>query len=311
MDGQQPLDKQLRCAFVDPYIKHVETSEALVDRDDLPYNLKPRDFRRAVEDIHELLHDINVSLTSKGYGRLEEFVAPAAFSGFISNAAEAAIANNSRALVTNQKHNGYPDLLPDGIYPNNATQHGTSGGLEVKATRYPSSWQAHGPREGWFCVLKFGIDTDEEVAVIDRSPTTIQEVLVAQIETTDWNWQPAKEGKIRSGTASMRTSGRVKLRSQPVWVRPEYQAEHDTLLLADRKKIFGETRTDLVVGAIEFEVVYSKNDVVELVAQTEGFEPDEIENQVATALRELKKLGLATQPKRGHYLIRTADGTGS
>src|SRR4051812_8829101 len=98
----------------------------------LPYHLQPNDFLRTVEDIHDLLHDVNSLLHGRGYDRMEELLDPAGYSGFVSRTIVDRIDRLSRALVRNEYHNGYPDLLPRGVYPNDAVQHGTSGGLEVK-----------------------------------------------------------------------------------------------------------------------------------------------------------------------------------
>jgi hypothetical protein len=196
----------------------------------LPYGLAPNVFFRTVEDVHDLIHDVNTLLHAKSYRRLEELLDPAGFSGLISRTVAERLSRASRQLVVNQFHNGYPDLLVDGQYPGNSVQRG-EGGLEIKASRKSSSWQSHGPRAGWFCVVQFELDEDSAKAVVDRNPTCVRAVMLAELGEADWNWQPAGPGRMRSGTASVKPSGIVKLRAGAVWVDPTYRAAHDAILV--------------------------------------------------------------------------------
>ena len=185
----------------------------------LPHGLTPRDFFRTVEDVHDLLHDVNQLLYSKQYDRLEELLSRAGFSELISRTVVNRLARASRALVMNQFHNGYPDLLVRGHYPLDSVQRG-EGGLEVKASRNASSWQSHGPRAGWFAVVQFRLDERTDIATKDLEPTRIVAVMIAELTMEDWSWQPAGAGRIRSGTATVRPSGALKLRGGAVWVDP-------------------------------------------------------------------------------------------
>lgn len=268
----------------------------------LPYHLQPDDLFRTVEDLYALLHDVNGLLDSKGYDRLEELLDPAGFSGFLSRSTVDRLDRLSRALVQNRHHNGFPDLLPKGAYAGDAVQHGRQGGLEVKASRYPSSWQAHGPRSGWFCVVQFEVDEDTSKALQDREPTMIRAVMVADLDSSDWSWQPAAAGRIRSGTASVLPSGRFKLRSGAVWVDPAYEAEHHTRLANEKRSVFG-LRADAAVLAVLQAVrgPMSTDEVTAAIAGSEGFTPQEIRSVVYSRLRALVKAGQVQQPARGRY----------
>jgi len=215
----------------------------------LPYNLTPRDFLRMVEDLHDVLHNVNSVLHQRGYQRMEELLDPAGFSGMISRTVANRLAAASRTLVVNRFHNGYPDLLVDGAYPNNAVQHG-EGGLEVKASRYDGGWQTHGPRSGWFCVVQFEMDVRTEIALFDREPTRVRSCMVAELVRDDWNWQPAKPGKIRSGTASMRPSGVAKCRQGVVWVDPGYRETSNQLLAKSMHDAFRDQAPTLLEQAM-------------------------------------------------------------
>lgn len=217
----------------------------------LPYNLKPRDVFRTVEDLYEMLHEVNVRLHDLGYDRLEELLDPAGFSGLVSRSVVDRFERFSRALVRNRFHNGFPDLVPRGAYPGDSVQHGDRGGLEVKASRYEASWQSHGPRRGWFCVIQFEFDKDPTKALHDREPTVVRTALVAELKSTDWSWQPAREGRIRSGTASIRPSGVAKLRSGAVWVNPAYELTHQERLRGALLDVFGTLAEELVLAALQ------------------------------------------------------------
>ena len=49
---------------------------------------------------------------------------PAAMSGIDSDMLTSCLAKHSRTLVENQFHNGHPDLIVRGRYPNDAVQSG-------------------------------------------------------------------------------------------------------------------------------------------------------------------------------------------
>ena len=71
---------------------------------------------------------------NKGIKRLDEMLRPAAMSGLISDMITASMAQHSRTLVENQYHNGHPDLIVNGVYPNDSVKAGDEG-VEVKSTR--------------------------------------------------------------------------------------------------------------------------------------------------------------------------------
>ncbi|MCY3567629.1 MAG: hypothetical protein OXH38_03315, partial [Chloroflexi bacterium] len=158
-------------------------------------------------------------LHESAYEPLEDLLDRASFSGLISRTITTRLAEaRSGSLVVNRYHNGYPDLIPHGRYPNDTVQRGV--GLEVKASRSDGSWQSHGPRPGWFIVVQFQIDETESVARLQHEPTRVVAAMLANLGEEDWSWQPARAGRIRSGTASVKASGRLKLRDGAVWIDP-------------------------------------------------------------------------------------------
>lgn len=256
-----------------------------------------------VEDLHDLLHDVNSMMVEKGFDRMEELLDPAGFSGFISRTIVDRLDRLSRALVKNTYHNGYPDLLPRGAYPGDSTQHGTTGGLEVKASRSQAAWQSHGPRGGWFCVVQFNIDEDSEKAIRDREPTRVLAVLIGQLTEDDWSWQPAKEGRIRSGTASIRPSGTVKLRSNAVWVAPEYQGVHDERLLTARRDVWrgNDAESDCLQILHSAGRPMNTKEVAGRAAEKVGVPADRLRSTVERTLKKLFTEKSIGKPAPGRY----------
>lgn len=271
----------------------------------LPFGLQPRDFLRMVEDVHDLLQGINAVLNDRNYPRLEELHDPAGFSGLISRTVATRLARASRNLVVNAYHNGYPDLLVEGDYPGNATQHG-EGGLEVKASRTERSWQTHGPRSGWFVVVQFALDENPKLALRDREPTRVVAVMAAQVDKDqDWSWQPAAEGKIRSGTASMKASGVLKMRLGAVWVDPAYRATHDALTAQARLDVFGQRAANLILEELrQLGGPANARGLAAALAPVHGVPAEAILSRITGRLSELTKAGQVRRVEpRGYYAL--------
>lgn len=271
---------------------------------ELPYHFQPRDVLRIVEDMHDVLHEINSMMDAKSFNRMEELLDPAGFSGFVSRTIVEGLDRHCRALVRNEFHNGYPDLLPHGVYPSDAVQHGERGGLEVKASRNPSSWESHGPRGGWFCVVQFALDENKDKALKDREPTKVLAVMIEQLEKEDWNWQPAKEGKIRSGTASIRPSGAAKLRTNAAWVEPSYQHEHDERLTIARLATWRSraAEDDCLEILIETGEEMKPAEIAEIVATKILVPAERVRSATESALKKLVKAETISKPKPGRYM---------
>ena len=101
---------------------------------DWPFELRPDDFRLAMQDVYDFFHNVNAHLTSKGLQRLDDMLRPAVMSGVVSDMLTSSLATHARALVENNYFNGHPDLLVQGVYPNNSVKSGTEG-VEIKTTR--------------------------------------------------------------------------------------------------------------------------------------------------------------------------------
>lgn len=292
---------------VRPFLREVRPNpDGLVDAQalpvPLPFGLQPRDLLRTVEDVQQLVHRLNLVLHDAAYAPLEDLLDRASFSGLISRTVAARLAAASRILVVNRYHNGYPDLIRTGEYPGDAVQRGV--GLEIKASRSEGSWQSHGPRPGWCCVVQFAIDESEETARLDRAPTTIRCAMLAELGERDWSWTPARSGRIRSGTASVTRSGKLKLRAGAVWIDPGYRERHEALLAQLRAAEFRRIAPQRALALLASRrVAMSVREVAAELAPEADLPFNDTLRAVQSAFASLRKNGQIVQgPNRGTYL---------
>ena len=180
---------------------------------DLPFELRLQDFHLAVQDVYDFFYDVNVHLTDRGLQRLDDMLRAAIMSGVLSDMLTASLAKHSRTLTENRYHNGHPDLVVQGVYPNNSVKAGLEG-VEVKTTRKAGgAVDTHGARDQWLCVFVYRVDTESEPARA-RQPMTFTEVYLAQVKTEDFRRNP--RGELGTRTATLHRDGIRKLRES--WV---------------------------------------------------------------------------------------------
>ena len=64
---------------------------------------------------------------------------------------------------------------------------------------------------------------DRETTPIEhRAPTSVDRVLCAQLEESDWSFSGRKEGSRRTPTASIKRSGLMKLETNAIYLDPNY-----------------------------------------------------------------------------------------
>ena len=177
----------------------------------LPYELRISDFESAMQDVYDFFHDVNSHLVSKGLQRLDDMLRPAIMSGVLSDMVTASLAKHSRVLTENTYFNGHPDLVVQGVYPQNAVKAGSQG-IEIKTTRKKGgAVDTHGARDQWMCVFVYLIDKETEPA-IDRRPMTFTEVYLANVTVDDFRKNP--RGELGTRTATLHRYGVEKLREE-------------------------------------------------------------------------------------------------
>lgn len=175
----------------------------------LPYELRVDDFRLAMQDVYDFFYDVNSQLLQRGLPRLDDMLRKAAMSGMISDMLTASLARHSRTLTENTFHNGHPDLIVQGVYPNNAIKAGTEG-VEIKSTRRRGgAVDTHGAREQWMCVFVYNVDSTTEPAA-QRAPMTFREVYLAHVTIEDFRRN--QRGELGTRTATLHKVGVTKLR---------------------------------------------------------------------------------------------------
>lgn len=179
----------------------------------LPFQLRLKDFELAMQDVYDFFYDVNVLLLNKGLQRLDEMLRPAIMSGLLSDMLAASLAKHSRTLVQNQYFNGHPDLLVQGVYPNDAAKSGVEG-VEIKTTKKPGgAVDTHGAREQWMCVFVYDIDSQTQ-PVISRRAMRFTEIYIAFVSLTDF--RKNARGELGTRTATLDRHGIVKLRQN--WI---------------------------------------------------------------------------------------------
>ncbi len=196
-----------------PIARNTANSNCFNSGFDWPFELRQDDFQLTMQDVYDFFHDVNAHLISKGLRRLDDMLRPAIMSGVLSDMLTSSLATHARVLVENKFFNGHPDLLVQGIYPNDSVKSGTEG-VEIKATRKKGgAVDTHGARAQWMCVFVYTVDTDSEPAS-SRKPMTFTEVYLGRVTTDDFRRNP--RGELGTRTATLHADGIKKLRES--WI---------------------------------------------------------------------------------------------
>jgi len=179
----------------------------------LPYGMRVQHVCRAMEDFIDFLGFINLQMYSKGIPRLESFLMPANFSSIVGEYMNMAIPKYCATLARNQYHNGHPDLVPGGMFPENSIQYADEG-IEVKGSRHSSGWQAHNPEAVWLMVFHFDSNTSNDIrkSILPKL-FCFKGVYAAKLEKSDWNFSGRSSTSRRTITASVNKSGVEKMKS--------------------------------------------------------------------------------------------------
>ena len=159
--------------------------------------------------------DVNEHLTSKEWQRLDDVLRPAIMSSVLSDRLTSSLATRSRVLVENRYFNGHPDLVVQGIYPDNAAKAGEQG-VELKTTRKKDgAVDTHGAHDQWMCVFVYDVDTESE-PTSSRPPMNFTEVYLGQVSKDDFRRNA--RGELATRTATLHAQGIQKLRDSCIYL---------------------------------------------------------------------------------------------
>ena len=202
---------------------------------ELPHGLEPEHVARAMRDLLDFFGHINTTLYENDMQRFECIAMPANMSSIVGEFMHTRIPKYCESLTQNTYHNGHPDLIPAGRYPEDAVQYGDYG-IEVKASRYGSGWQGHNVEECWLMVVHYAANRPKDVR--DESgaapfPFQFRGIYIAELEEEDWSFSGRSGESRRTITASVLASGRDKMKENYVY-DAERSAEEFKLDVADR-----------------------------------------------------------------------------
>lgn len=173
----------------------------------LPYGLTVQHLHNGMGEFLDFIGFVNLQLNSRAIRRLESMLMPANFSSIVGEFMAESLPHYCPSLTKNTFHNGHPDLVPTGLYPDNAVQHAHEG-IEIKASRYRRGWQGHNPEEIWLMVFVFDSNRPK-----DQMPRPFQFLTVAGALLTedDWRFAGRSATSRRTITASVTESGYQKM----------------------------------------------------------------------------------------------------
>ncbi len=186
----------------------------------LPFSLRLQDFQSAMQDVYDFFFDVNTFLVERGLQRLDEMLRPANLSGTLSDMVTESLAKHSRVLTVNLYHNGHPDLIVQGRYPNDSIKSGAEG-VEIKSTRKTGgAVDTHGARNQTMCVFVYEVDNDRNKPADQREPLVFREIYLAEVTTDHFRRNP--RGELGTRTATLDAAGIAKFREG--WVYKDVPA---------------------------------------------------------------------------------------
>jgi hypothetical protein len=175
----------------------------------IPFGVTTEHIHAAMLDFNDFLTVIDTQLTVKGMNSIENTVMQANFSSMVGEFICARIPAHCKTVVKNCYHNGHPDILPAGKYPNSSAQHAGSDGIEVKASRYLNGWQGHNPENVWLMVFVF--QSGREGPKKKAGGFKFLLVAGALLSESDWLFSGRSKTSRRTITASVTKAGAAKM----------------------------------------------------------------------------------------------------
>lgn len=176
----------------------------------IPFGVTTEHIRLAMTDFIDFLTVIDTQLHLKEMDRFENMLMQANFSSMVGEVIAASIPKYCKTVVKNRYHNGHPDMLPAGKYPDDAAQHAGKDGIEIKASRHLKGWQGHNAEDVWLMVFVF--ESGREGPKVSQGQT-FKFLLVAgaMLSKSDWLFAGRSGTSRRTITASVTKQGAAKM----------------------------------------------------------------------------------------------------
>lgn len=186
----------------------------------IPHGVTTAHICAAMNEYVDFIRMVNQRMLENGSIRFESILMPANFSSIVGEFMSAGIPKQHTGIVKNGYHNGHPDMVPAGRFPDNSVQHAGEG-IEVKGSRYLKGWQGHNPEETWLMVFMFDsnrpVDAFEGIA---PKPFRFLRVAGAQLTTSDWQFAGRSATSRRTITATVKDSGYRKMMANWIYNAP-------------------------------------------------------------------------------------------
>lgn len=186
----------------------------------IPYGVTIEHVCAAMNEFIDFIRMVNQRMHENGTTRFESILMPANFSSIVGEFMGAGIPKHCPTIAKNQYHNGHPDMVPTGRFPDNAVQHAYDG-IEIKGSRYMKGWQGHNRENIWLMVFMFDSNRPVDVSQnIAPKPFRFLRVAGAQLTEDDWQFAGRSETSRRTITATVKNSGYRKLMANWIYNAP-------------------------------------------------------------------------------------------
>jgi len=192
----------------------------------IPFGVTTSHVHAAMQDFIDFATAVDTELHTKGMSSLENTMMQANFSSLVGEMMGARIPKHCPTVVKNLYHNGHPDVLPAGKYPNDAAQHAGSDGIEIKASRYLQGWQGHNAEDVWLMVFVFQSGRAGSKVKETRAFKFLL-VAGAMLAKADWKFLGRSETSRRTITASVSKAGTEKMMANWIYKCAELRQGKD------------------------------------------------------------------------------------
>lgn len=187
----------------------------------IPHGVTIQHICSAMNEFIDFIRMVNQRMLENNAARFESILMPANFSSIVGEFMSSGIPKYCDSIVKNRYHNGHPDMIPAGVFPNDSVQYAHEG-IEIKGSRYLKGWQGHNPESIWLMVFMFDsnrpIDESQNIA---PKPFRFLRVAGAQLTVEDWQFAGRSETSRRTITAAVKDSGYRKMMANWIYNAPE------------------------------------------------------------------------------------------